>query len=63
MCDFARHAPLFEQALAARGFTLTTRKEYVAVLRRFDRYVGDVPVDKVVPERLLEYQRPWPRAS
>jgi site-specific recombinase XerD len=57
MCDFARHALLFEQALAARGFTLTTRKEYVAVLRRFDRYVGDVAVDKVVPERLLEYQR------
>ena len=57
MCDFARHAPLFNQALAAHGHALTTRKLYVGALRRFDEYVGEVPIEDVVPERLVEYQR------
>jgi integrase/recombinase XerD len=57
MCDFARHAPSFEQTLAARGHTPETRRMYLGALRRFDRYVGDVSLDKVVPERLVEYQR------
>ncbi|HXB56775.1 MAG TPA: tyrosine-type recombinase/integrase [Vicinamibacteria bacterium] len=57
MCDFARHAPLFELTLAARGHTPRTRELYLGALRRFDHYLGDVPLDQVVPERLVEYQR------
>lgn len=57
MCDFARHAPLFDQTLAARGNAPRTRKTYLEALNRFDRFVGDVPLDKVTAEKVVEYQR------
>jgi integrase/recombinase XerD len=57
MCDFARHAPLFDQTLATRGRALRTRKSYLEALNRFDRFVGDVPLDEVSTEQLVEYQR------
>jgi site-specific recombinase XerD len=57
MCDFARHETPFDQTLAARGRTLNTRRLYVGALRRFDRFVGDVPIDQVVPDHLIQYQR------
>jgi site-specific recombinase XerD len=57
MCDFARHATPFDETLAARGHALRTRKTYVGALSRFDRFIGDVPLDKVTPEHLMKYQR------
>jgi integrase/recombinase XerD len=57
MCDFERHAPLFEQTLSARGRTRKTRELYLGALSRFDRFVGDVPLEKVTPEHLIKYQR------
>jgi integrase/recombinase XerD len=57
MCDFARHASPFDQTLAARGHALKTRKLYLGALSRFDRFIGDVPLDKVTPEHLMKYQR------
>lgn len=57
MADFAVHAPVFEQTLAARGRTIATRQSYLGALQRFDRFIGDLPLDQVGPERLLEYQR------
>ncbi len=57
MCDFLRHAPVFEQTLAARGRSPRTRDSYLGALRRFDRFVGEIPLDKVTPEQLVAYQR------
>ena len=57
MCDFQRHAPVFEQTLAARGRTAKTRQSYLGALRRFDRFVGEIPLEKVTPEHLVAYQR------
>lgn len=57
MCEFARHATLFEQTLAARGRTPKTRESYLGALRRFDRFVGETPLEKVTPEHLRAYQR------
>jgi integrase/recombinase XerD len=57
MCDFARHAPQFEQTLAARGRTPKTRESYLGALRRFANFVGEIPLEKVAPEQLLAYQR------
>ena len=57
MADFSRHAPLFDQTLAARGRTHTTRDLYLYVLRRFDEFVGDVPLEQVSQDRLVDYQR------
>jgi site-specific recombinase XerD len=48
---------VFEQTLAARGRTAKTRQSYVGALRRFDRFVGEIPLDKVTPEHLVAYQR------
>jgi len=48
---------VFEQTLAARGRTAKTRQCYLGALRRFDRFVGEIPLDKVVPEHLVAYQR------
>jgi site-specific recombinase XerD len=48
---------VFEQTLAARGRTAKTRQSYVGALRRFDRFVGEIPLEKVVPEHLVAYQR------
>jgi hypothetical protein len=58
MADFARHAPLFDQTLAARGYTAVTRRSYLGAVERFDRFVGDVPLDAVLPEQLMEYPAP-----
>jgi integrase/recombinase XerD len=57
MCDFARHAPLFEQTLSARGRTRKTCELYLGALSRFDRFIGDVPLEKVVTAQLVDYQR------
>jgi len=57
MCDFSRHAPEFDETLAARGRTAKTRKLYLGALRRFDRFVGEIPLDKVMPQSLAAYQR------
>lgn len=57
MCDFLRHAPVFEQTLAARGRTSKTRDLYLGALRRFDQFVGEIPLEKVTPEQLVAYQR------
>ena len=34
-----------------------TRRTYLAARERFDRFLGDVPLDQVAVERLEEYQR------
>lgn len=57
MCDFLRHAPEFEQTLAARGRTARTRDSYLYALRCFDRFVGEIPLENVTPEHLVAYQR------
>lgn len=57
MADFERHVSPFDLSLAAVGRTPATRDIYVGVLRRFDRFIADVPVDQVVPGQLVEYQR------
>ena len=57
MADFSRLAPLFEQTLAARGYTRQTRESYLGALRRFDDYVGDVPLDQIGEGRLVDHQR------
>lgn len=57
MCDYLRHAPVFEQTLAARGRSARTRDSYLYALRRFDRFVGEVPLDQVTPDHLVAYQR------
>lgn len=57
MSDFSRLAPLFEQTLAARGHTRATRESYLGALRRFDGFVGDVPLDQICEGHLVDYQR------
>jgi len=57
MAEFTRYAVPFEQTLAARGRTPTTRRLYVGAVKRFDDFIGEVPLDEVGPERLEEYQR------
>jgi site-specific recombinase XerD len=57
MADYERHATQFDLTLAARGRTPITREIYLGVLRRFDRFIGDVPLDRVVPGQIAEYQR------
>jgi site-specific recombinase XerD len=57
MSDFSRFALLFEQTLAARGHTRWTRESYLGALRRFDDFIGDVPLDQISEGRLLDYQR------
>ena len=50
MPGYTRFAPLFEQALAARGHTRSTRESYLGALRRFGCFVGDVCLEEACEE-------------
>jgi site-specific recombinase XerD len=57
MASFDRHVQGFDETLAARGRTRETRRVYCGAVKRFDRFVGELPLEQVRAEQLEEYQR------